>query len=183
MMGSTLILEGEYYLGRFVASRGELPDIVGKEYAQHDTNFYCYEGAGIVANKDSSHMDTVFFGFCTDRFERNSDGWINGQYSLAELIVYWGQRERAVCDVREYGGGLEVVDGMYPKIVDLSLGTIFERAKGSTDRIPYFQGSDKEGFNFSHRLSLPFLNREVLEKCGLLIKKQGQVILPLGPSV
>lgn len=178
MSNERLFLDGEKYSGRFVAFRHteQKGNVISSES-------YFWKGAGVIS--DIRSPEDIFFGFQTNSFDVISCGWIDGEYTLEETLIYWKQREREGVNMGEYGGGLEVAEDKYSQIVDLSLGLIFERAKESRLDIPYFNGHESvltPYFNPKDFLYLPCLDKEILEKSGLLIPKVNgaQIILPLG---
>jgi hypothetical protein len=114
-MGETYNIAGARYVGTFRAER-RTGTIRGKEYSG-DTPGYWYKGPGIIEDRETK--EKYFFLLNTDPV-REKD------YTLEQSVVNFGQREQEVV----------VLDGNYPKIIDLSLGHIVSQIRDSEEKIP-----------------------------------------------
>ena len=142
-MSKGLVIEGEKYTGIFSGEMGSGNFEGGSEYATYRYNAYWYSGSGIIRDKSKKRY---FFRFRTRDFREQycAEGkdWLDRNYSLEESIVHFDQKEPfSNCgpDFRPV-----VVNGMYKKIVDLSLGEIIEQVKTSKDAIPMIEPKELE---------------------------------------
>lgn len=123
-MDLSVTIEGERFHGVFKAEEYSQPVLVGSEATEHEVTGVWYKGAGLIREKGTRRQ--AFFVLKT--FLQKDDP----RYSLSESVVYYNQKGPFYFPDRES----EVVEGMFPKIADLSLEDMFTRAVNATDELP-----------------------------------------------
>ena len=154
-MNERLMLEGERYLGHFKATRNSRDVWRGTHGGEYEKTSSWYKGAGLVIDKTNNNK--YFFVFQTPSFEDPCP-------TLQESLVDYGQHDRRFRELR----GLplsQVVDGMYPKIIDLSLESLALLVERLHDPLP--------------EVRIPLLSEQELIEKGLLVSKKEQLHLPL----
>jgi len=131
VMGEIITIDGEKFLGKFKASRRFDDFRGGSEYTEYTYKGYWYEGTGIIEDKKSK--EKYVFALRTDHFEErySPKEWSKENYNLEESVVNFNQKGPFYGDSKP-----EVVDDMYKKIVDLSLGDMVSQVKNSKESIP-----------------------------------------------
>jgi hypothetical protein len=156
VMGETVTIEGERFLGYFKASMRNGTGEGGSGYTAHTYDTYWYEGTGIILDKET--REKYFFALDTKRFQEAFSPEKN--YTLEESIVYFNQKGPFYAvDIQP-----KLVNGMYKKIIDLSLENLVAQVKVTLDDIPT-----------AHPV---LLKPENLVLQGLCAGKNGQMYLP-----
>lgn len=142
------IIEGERYVGKFaVKRRGDI--VFGGAYSTYDVGGYYYEGPGIIEDKKTDEI--CFFFLRTNTVMRRGP-----EYALEDSIVDFGQKDRKPAPV--------LVEGLYSRIIDLSLAGVIAQVQGSEEEIPTVETKR--------------LNFDDLVANGFFVRDDGQMYLP-----
>lgn len=162
-MSRNLVIEGERYTGIFNGARRSGTFEGGSEYSTYTYTAYWYEGSGIIKDKNKRRY---FFAYKTECFRESyctqDEDWLGKNYSLEESIVHFNQK--GPFSIWDPDFKPVVVDGMYKKIVDLSLREMIGQVNNSENDIPIITPK---------RLEL----KDLVER-GFCADKNGQICFP-----
>ncbi len=156
-MANVVEISGERYTGNFRGALLHGQESRGSCETSHYADIRYFEGTGLIEDPQRGRLIFSFCSFNFDDYRYEGRSWDD---LVEEVIIGFPKNPSLRNSPSSYGRDEYILlDGAYPRIVDLSLQNLAEQAASSTEDIPYVR---------SRRL-----DRESLVKAGLLVGKGG----------